>query len=167
MKADDFVRAVNDVRPSLIRIEADEVTYNLHILIRFELERALLDGNLQAADLPRAWNEKYQQYLGVTPPDNRDGVLQDVHWSARADRLFPHLRPGQPVCGPILCQGRRRPWRPGGDVRRRRFSAPVRLAAAEYPPPRQRYTAAELVERVTGRPLSAGPLVEHLRNKIE
>ena len=86
---DAFHFAINDVRPSLIRIEADEATYNLHILIRFELERAMLDGDLQAADLPEAWNEKYRQYLGITPPDNRSGVLQDVHWSAGLIGYFP------------------------------------------------------------------------------
>ena len=86
---DAFHFAINDVRPSLIRIEADEATYNLHILIRFELERALLDDELRAADLPEAWNEKYQQYLGITPPDNRSGVLQDVHWSAGLIGYFP------------------------------------------------------------------------------
>jgi len=86
---DDFHFAVNDVRPSLIRIEADEVTYNLHILIRFELERDMLDGNLQSADLPGAWNEKYRQYLGINPPNDADGVLQDVHWSAGLIGYFP------------------------------------------------------------------------------
>jgi carboxypeptidase Taq len=86
---DDFHFAINDVRPSLIRVEADEVTYNLHIIIRFELEQALIEGSLAVADLPAAWNEKYQKYLGVQPSTDSDGVLQDIHWSAGLFGYFP------------------------------------------------------------------------------
>jgi carboxypeptidase Taq len=76
-----FARALNKVEPSLIRVEADEVTYNLHIAIRFELEQAMLDGRLAVESLPAAWNAKYQQYLGITPPSDGDGCMQDVHWT--------------------------------------------------------------------------------------
>src|SRR5690606_5740073 len=79
---DEFYRAINKVQPSLIRVEADEVTYNLHVIIRFELECELLEGSLSVADLPETWRARYEEYLGVTPPDDRDGVLQDVHWYA-------------------------------------------------------------------------------------
>ena len=85
----DFYFAINDVRPSLVRVEADEATYNLHIIIRFELEQALLNDELQVADLPAAWNEKYKQSLGITPPDDLQGVLQDVHWSSGSFGYFP------------------------------------------------------------------------------
>ena len=86
---DDFYRSVNSVKPSLIRVEADEVTYNLHILIRFELECEMLDGSLAVKDLPSAWNAKYEKYLGITPPDDKDGCMQDVHWSAALMGYFP------------------------------------------------------------------------------
>ena len=86
---DDVYRQVNRVTPSLIRVEADEVTYNMHILVRFELELALLRGDLAAADLPGAWNDAYRRRLGVTPPHDGDGVLQDVHWSSGAFGYFP------------------------------------------------------------------------------
>ena len=86
---DDFYFAINDVRPSLIRIESDEATYNLHIIIRFELEQDLINDALQVADLPDAWNAKYQQYLGVTPPSDAEGVLQDIHWSGGDLGYFP------------------------------------------------------------------------------
>jgi len=86
---DEFFFAVNGVSPSLIRVEADEATYNLHIIIRFELEQALVSGDLRVADLPQAWNEKYQTYLGIAPPSNADGVLQDIHWSAALFGYFP------------------------------------------------------------------------------
>jgi carboxypeptidase Taq len=86
---DDVYRQVNRVTPSLIRVEADEVTYNMHVLVRFELELALLRGDLAAADLPTAWNDAYRRRLGVTPPHDGDGVLQDVHWSTGAFGYFP------------------------------------------------------------------------------
>ncbi len=84
-----LVRALNEVKPSLIRIEADEVTYNLHIIIRFELEQGLINGEIDVADLPGLWNQKYQEYLGVTPPTDTAGVLQDIHWSGGSFGYFP------------------------------------------------------------------------------
>ena len=81
----DFFAAINDVRPSLIRVEADEATYNLHIVIRFELEKAVMQGELETDDLPAAWNAKYQEFLGIEPESpvfHANGVMQDIHWSA-------------------------------------------------------------------------------------
>ena len=77
-----FARALNHVEPSLIRVEADEVTYNLHIIIRFELEKMMVNGQVSVESLPRLWNEKYQEYLGITPPSDSDGILQDMHWTS-------------------------------------------------------------------------------------
>ncbi len=89
VELDAFVLAVNEVRPSLIRVEADEVTYNLHVLLRFGLELALLRGRLEPRDLPGAWDESMRALLGLTPPDLADGVMQDVHWSAGLLGYFP------------------------------------------------------------------------------
>ena len=86
---DAFHAAINRVEPSLIRVEADEVTYNLHILIRFELEQALIGGGLAVDDLPGAWDEKYRSYLGISPPDDARGCLQDIHWAAGLVGYFP------------------------------------------------------------------------------
>ena len=86
---DTFYRAINKVRPSFIRVEADELTYNLHVLIRFELECAILTRELDVADLPEAWNAKYTEYLGVTPRTDSEGCLQDVHWSGGMIGYFP------------------------------------------------------------------------------
>src|SRR5436190_2150808 len=77
----DWYCAINEIRPSLIRVESDEATYNLHILLRFELEQALVTNDLNVPDLPGAWNERMQKYLGITPPDDARGCLQDIHWS--------------------------------------------------------------------------------------
>ena len=89
VSANDMALAVNPVKPSLIRVDADEVTYGLHIALRFEIEQALFSGDLAVADLPEAWNEKMQSYLGLTPPNFSDGVLQDIHWSFGAFGYFP------------------------------------------------------------------------------
>jgi len=77
-----FARALNKVKPSLIRIEADEVTYNLHIIVRYELEKALINGDVAIESLPSLWNAKYHEYLGIEPMRDSEGVLQDIHWSS-------------------------------------------------------------------------------------
>ncbi len=162
----EFYFAINEVRPSLVRVEADEATYNLHILIRFELERALLDGDLKVADLPGAWNEKYQQYLGITPPTNREGVLQDVHWSAGLVGYFPTYALGNLYASQFYAQAQH----DLGDL-------DESIAQGDFQPLRswlrqnihvhgQRWSAAELVERVTGTHLTAACLVKHLQAKM-
>ena len=87
-----FARALNAVEPSLIRVEADEVTYNLHIIVRFEMEKAIVNGDVAIESLPRLWNEKYQEYLGVKPPTDSEGVLQDIHWSQAASATSRPIR---------------------------------------------------------------------------
>jgi len=89
ISTEDFYRAINESKPSLIRIEADELTYPLHIIIRYELEKALFNDEIEAKDLPKLWNEKYQAYLGVTPKNDGEGVLQDVHWAGGSFGYFP------------------------------------------------------------------------------
>lgn len=86
---EDFYRAINVVKPSLIRVESDEITYNLHIMVRFELEKAMIEGNLKPKDLPDAWQEEMRNYLGVTPKADSEGCLQDIHWSLGAIGYFP------------------------------------------------------------------------------
>lgn len=86
---EEFYRSLNIVKPTLIRVEADEVTYNLHIIIRFELEKALIEGTIEVRDLPKLWNERYKEYLGIKPRTDRGGVLQDVHWSTGYFGYFP------------------------------------------------------------------------------
>jgi carboxypeptidase Taq len=82
VELESFYRGINKVEPSLIRVEADEATYNLHIMLRLELEIALLEGSIAVKDLPEAWNSRMQEYLGLTPPNDGQGLLQDIHWSS-------------------------------------------------------------------------------------
>ena len=132
---DAFYFAVNDVRPSLIRVEADEATYNLHILIRFELEQALLGGDLPVADAPAAWNEKYRQYLGIVPDRDANGVLQERPLERRAGRLFPHLHLGQSLRRAVLRHRRPGTGWPARPIRTGRVPTVAKLAARQDPSP--------------------------------
>ncbi|TAA72269.1 carboxypeptidase M32 [Planococcus salinarum] len=89
VKQEDFIRAINESKPSLIRIEADELTYALHIMIRYELEKGLFNGEFEVKDLPQLWNDKYEEYLGIRPSNDAEGVLQDVHWAGASFGYFP------------------------------------------------------------------------------
>jgi carboxypeptidase Taq len=86
---EDFYRGINRVEPSLIRVEADEATYNMHIMLRLEIEIGLMEGTMDVADLPEIWNTKMEEFLGITPPNDAVGVLQDVHWSGGMIGYFP------------------------------------------------------------------------------
>jgi carboxypeptidase Taq len=102
---DQFVASINHVEPSLIRVQADEVTYNLHIIVRFELEQSLLSGDLPTAELPAAWNQKYQEALGITPANSAEGLLAGHPLERWALRLLSHLYAWQSVRGPALRRG--------------------------------------------------------------
>ncbi len=162
----DFFAAINDVRPSLIRVEADEVTYNLHILIRFELELALIEDNLQVADLPGAWNEKYKHYLGIEPSSDTEGVLQDIHWSAALFGYFPTYSLGNLYAAQFYAQARTDLADLDGQLGRGEFAPLREWLRANIHTHGRRYTPAELVERVTGKPLSHDALMEHLSGKF-
>jgi carboxypeptidase Taq len=163
---DTFYRAINKVERSLIRTEADEVTYNLHVMLRFDFELDLLEGHLAVRDLPEAWRERFEADLGISPPDDRDGVLQDVHWY------------GGTVGGAF--QG----YTLGNILGAQFFEAalldcpgiPDEIEAGEFGTLHgwlkdniyqhgRKYTADELVERVTGGPMSIDPYVRYLRAK--
>ena len=109
LDAEAVYRAANRVQPSLIRVEADEVTYNLHIVLRFELELELIEGRLAAADLPQAWAARMQEYFGLAVPDHAHGVLQDVHWAAGSFGYFPTYALGNVIAGQLWELRRPRP----------------------------------------------------------
>lgn len=110
--AEQLFLAANRVENSLIRIEADELTYNLHIIIRYEIEKMIFNEGLSVKELPATWNAKYQDYLGLTPPNDGVGVLQDVHWSGETSAILPRT-PGQYVCGPDSEHDAPRDFEPG------------------------------------------------------
>jgi len=166
VRLEDFYFAINDVRPSLIRTESDEATYNLHIMVRFELEQALLMDELRVADLPAAWREKYRQYLGIEPPNDADGVLQDVHWSAGAIGYFPTYTLGNLYAAQLFEQAERELGDLHAMFRRGEFRPLLQWLREKIHSQGRRYPAAELAERVTGRPLSHDALMRHLRGKF-
>ncbi|MEZ6092280.1 MAG: carboxypeptidase M32 [Pirellulaceae bacterium] len=166
VEAGDFHFAVNTVEPSLIRVEADEVTYNLHIIIRFELEQQLIKGGLQPRDLPDAWNQKYQDYLGITPPNDADGVLQDVHWSAGLIGYFPTYTLGNLYAAQRFHAAEESL----GDLH-------AMFSKGQFDPLRQWlhdrihrhgrvYTPAELIKNATGKAITSQPLIDYLKSKF-
>jgi carboxypeptidase Taq len=162
---DQWYFAVNDVRPSFIRTEADEATYNLHVLIRFELEQAMLNGDLPTKDVPAAWNERMKKYLGLTPPDDAKGCLQDIHWSGGAIGYFPTYTLGNLYAAQFFEQARKDLGDVDGQFASGQFAPLLDWLRKNIHSQGKRYTARELVKRVTGRDLSAEPLLRHLRAK--
>ena len=161
-----FYFANNDVRPSLIRTESDEVTYNLHILIRFELELALINDDLPVSDLPAAWHAKYREYLGIQSPTDADGVLQDVHWSSGAFGYFPTYSLGNLYAAQFFEKAQQDLGDLPGMFRRGEFLPLRDWLRANIHSQGRRYPAAELGRRVTGSPLSHDALMRHLRGKF-
>jgi carboxypeptidase Taq len=163
---ESFYRAVNKVHPSLIRIDADEVTYNLHIIIRFELEQDLIEGRISVADLPDAWNARMEGYLGVEVPDDARGVLQDMHWAGGSFGYFPTYALGNVMSVQIW----ERALENLGDV-------DERFERGEFGDLREwlrehlyslgaKFTPQETIERVTGSRIDAKPYVRYLREKL-
>jgi carboxypeptidase Taq len=162
---DDLFFAINDVRPSFIRVEADEATYNLHILLRFELEQALVSGDLLPADVPGAWNEKFQHYLGLTPPTYALGCLQDIHWSFGGIGYFPTYTLGNLYAAQFM--ERAKADLPGldEDFRRGEFGRLKSWLRDKIHSQGQRFRAADLCRRVTGHEASHRPLIAYLKAK--
>lgn len=162
---DDFHAAVNVVQPSLIRVEADEVTYNLHVLIRFELEQAMIDGKLSTAELPGVWNELYKKCLGIVPPNDAAGCLQDIHWFAGLWGYFPTYTLGNLNAAQLYRQARADLKGLEEGMARGEFAPLLHWLRDRVHRHGMRFSSTELVQRATGAPPSSGPLLEHLRAK--
>ncbi len=158
-------QAVNLVKPDYIRVEADELTYNLHIFLRFELETALIAGDIEVKDLPELWNTKMEAYLGVIPPDDALGILQDIHWSAALFGYFPTYALGSVLSVQFYdCVGHDIP------------DLSARIARGEFAPLLEwlrdhihvhgaKFTPQELVRRVTGEGINPQPYITYLSTK--
>ena len=162
---EEFHFAVNDVRPSLIRVEADEVTYNLHIMLRFEIEQQLVSGDLKPADVPEVWNDKVMKYFGLNVPNDTNGCLQDIHWSAGLLGYFPTYALGNMYAAQFFAAARR----DLGDLdelcSRGQFKLLKSWLNEKIHRHGKRYPARRLVEVVTGESLSHRPLIAHLQTK--
>ncbi|MCA9271792.1 MAG: carboxypeptidase M32 [Phycisphaerales bacterium] len=163
---ESITRAVNTADPSLIRVEADEGTYNLHIMIRFELERALLSGDLSTADLPDAWNTAYKESLGLDVPNDREGCLQDVHWSFGLIGYFPTYTLGNLYAAQFWEKVREENPDLDDQIAKGNFAPLLSWFRSRIHIHGRRYTPSQLCERATGKPLSAEPLVRQLKQKL-
>lgn len=164
---DDFYRAINKVERSLIRTDADEVTYNLHVMIRFDLELAMLEGKLAIKDLPDAWHARYESDLGCRALDDRDGVLQDMHWfSGFIGGAFQGYTLGN-IMSAMFFEGAisQQPQIPE-EIGRGQFGTLHRWLKENIYQHGRKFTAEELVKRVTGGPLTIEPYVSYLRTKF-
>lgn len=163
---DAWVFAINAVRPSLIRVEADEVTYGLHIMLRFELERGLIAGKLATKDVPAAWNDGMRQLVGITPGSDALGCLQDIHWASGIFGYFPTYQLGNLYAAQFY-EAAQRALPDLRDRIRKGELRPLREWLRENIHRHgRRYPASELVRHVTGRPLSAEPFLKYLRSKF-
>ncbi|MBM4023123.1 MAG: carboxypeptidase M32, partial [Planctomycetes bacterium] len=153
------------VRPSFIRVEADEVTYNLHVMLRFDLERAVLLGDLAVADLPAAWDDRFEQDFGIRPPDAAAGVLQDIHWSAGLIGYFPTYTLGNLHAAQFMAAALDRLGDLDGAFAAGEFRPLLDWLRREIHVAGRTLDSDRLVERATGRPVSADWLAESLRRR--
>lgn len=165
MDLDPFYLGLHRVQPSLKRIASDEVTYSLHAILRFELERDYFAGELQAEDMAQAWNEKYRDYLGICPPDDTQGVLQDMHWAGDYIGYFQSYALGNIYDGQILQALERDLPHWQENVRRGDFAPLNRWMGENIWRHGCCLTAGELVKRITGRTLDARPFLAYLNQK--
>lgn len=163
---DAFYRAINKVNPSLIRTEADEVTYNLHVMIRFDLALDLLEGTLSVADLPEAWHARYQSDLGVRAPSDVDGVLQDIHWFAGAvGGSFQGYTLGNIMSSLFYEQALKAHPSIPDEIKQGEFGTLHGWLRENIYQHGRKYTANELIERTTGSPLTITPYINYLKGK--
>jgi carboxypeptidase Taq len=162
----DFYRAINRVEPSFIRVEADEVTYNLHIMLRFELEQAMMDGSLKVADVPEAWNEKMRSYLGIVPENDAQGCLQDVHWSAALFGYFPTYSLGTILSAQLYEKAIKDNPAITTDLENGAFESLLEWLRTHVHRPGRRYLPAELIERICGEPAQSHSYLNYLNGKF-
>jgi carboxypeptidase Taq len=163
---DTFYRAINKVERSLIRVEADELTYNLHIMLRFDLELALLEGKLAVKDLPEAWRARFQADFGIQPPDDKDGAMQDVHWYAGTiGGVFQGYTLGNILGAQFFAAARKSLGDVESQMRRGEFAPLHNWLIENIYTHGAKFTADELIQRVTGGKLDIAPYIAYLKTK--
>jgi carboxypeptidase Taq len=163
---DTFYRAINKVERSLIRTDADEVTYNLHVMIRFDLELQLLEGKLAVRDLPEAWRARYKSDLGIASPDDRDGVLQDVHWyGGQIGGVFQGYTLGNILSAQFYEAATKAHPEISNQIPRGEFATLHGWLQKNIYQHGSKFTANEIVNRATGQDLTIEPYIRYLRTK--
>jgi carboxypeptidase Taq len=166
VELDEYYRAINKVQPSLIRVEADEATYNLHIILRFELEQQILSGDIPLEDLPEAWNTRMEEYLGIQVPDDAHGVLQDVHWSGGAIGYFPTYALGNVISVQLWDQLRSELPDLDTQFEQGEFGELGKWLRENLHRHGRKYTSREMLERIVGGPMDPAPYLRYLREKL-
>lgn len=162
---EDFYRGINKVEPSLIRVESDEATYNLHIMLRMELEIALMEGTLAVKDLPDAWNSKMKDYLGVVPPDDAQGVLQDIHWSGGSMGYFPTYALGNLVSVQLWEKIHEDIPAIDSQIRNGEFSDLLGWLREKVHTHGAKFDPQDMVMRITGSKITPEPYLRYLNQK--
>jgi carboxypeptidase Taq len=165
VSAMDFFKAMNKVRSSLIRVNADELTYHFHILIRYELEKGIMEGKLNAIDLPTAWNAKYKEYLGVDVPSDSQGVLQDIHWSHGSIGYFPTYSIGSFYAAQFYAAAEKKIGKldpKNAEPYLKNLLAWLRENIHQHG---KLYSSKELCERISGEPLNSKYFMEYAHKK--
>jgi len=162
---ESFYRAINKVEPSLIRVEADEVTYNLHIFLRFEIENMMLENKVKIKELPELWNSKMEEYLGIRPDNDAEGVLQDIHWSMGGIGYFPTYSLGNMLS--VLFYNHAVKDTPSipDEIKKGNFEPLLNWMREKIHNEGAKYTPGELVKRVTGEPICTEPFLTYIKEK--
>ena len=163
---DTFYKGINKVEPSLIRVEADEATYNLHIMLRLELEIELMEGSLEVKDLPEAWNARIKEYLGIDPPNDADGVLQDVHWSAGYLGYFPTYSLGNLVANQLWEKINQDIPKLSDQVQNGDFSDLLAWLGEKVHRHGKKFKPQDLVERIVGERINPEAYIKYLNEKF-
>jgi carboxypeptidase Taq len=165
VSSDEFYRAINKVAPSFIRVEADEATYNLHIMLRFEIETGLLSGQMQVADLPEIWNELFSTYFGITPPDDAKGVLQDIHWSAGLIGYFPTYALGNLLAAQYFNKAVAQHPDIPQEIAHGKFDTLLKWLNTNIHVHGRKFTSDELTRKVCGEGINADAYIAYLETK--
>ncbi len=163
---DQFYMAINTIKPTFIRVDADEATYNLHIMLRFEMEKLIINEGLPVSELPRMWDDKMEEYLGIRPDTNANGVLQDVHWSFGGFGYFPTYALGNLYNVPIMNQARKEISALDDQLANGKLLGLRDWLKTKVHEVGRRKTASELILDLTGNSLSASPFMDYLENKF-
>lgn len=165
--AETMYKAINKIQPSLIRILADELTYNLHIILRYEIEKDLINGMIEVADLPRVWNEKMEDYLGIRPEKDGEGVLQDVHWSSGMFGYFPSYSLGNVYAAQFAKKMKETIANYEDIIEKGNFKPILNWLRENIHSHGKLYKPAELVQRVTGEAINPKYFIEYVENKYQ
>ena len=163
---EDFYAAANLVKPSLIRVEADEVTYNLHVLVRFDIELAMMNREVPISEIPALWNEKYEQYLGITPPNDADGCMQDIHWSMGIQGYFPTYTLGNLFAAQMWRTIQKELPDLEQQIESGKFDILRGWLNEKVHRPGKMYRSDGMIRQLTGEPLNADHFIGYLKEKF-